>query len=78
MSGSTKNLDGADMLGEYDFSAAMPNKCADHYAAGSNLVRLAPDVAAQFPDSATVNEALRLLIRLAQQEVKKAPSTTES
>jgi hypothetical protein len=67
-----------DMLEEYDFSAAMPNKCADHYAAGSNLVRLAPDVAAQFPDSATVNEALRLLIRLAQQEVKNVPPTDES
>jgi len=67
-----------DMLEEYDFSQAMPNKYAEHYAAGSNLVRLAPDVAALFPDSDAVNEALRLLIRLARHEVKNAPPTDES
>ena len=41
-------------------------KYAKKFAAGTNLVLLAPDVAAAFPDSEAVNEALRLLVRVAQ------------
>jgi len=33
---------------------------------GSDVVRLAPDVAAVFQDAEAVNEALRLLIKVAQ------------
>lgn len=36
------------------------------YTKGTNLVLLSPDVAAVFPTSEAVNEALRLLIRVAQ------------
>ena len=41
-------------------------KYAKKFAAGTNLVLLAPDVAAAFPDSESVNEALRLLVRAAR------------
>ncbi|MGQ0604476.1 MAG: hypothetical protein ACT4QE_22575 [Anaerolineales bacterium] len=41
-------------------------KYAERYKAGTNLVLLAPDVAAAFADEAAVNEALRLVIRLGE------------
>ena len=48
-------------------------KYSARYRAGSNLVLLAPDVAAAFPDEKTVNEALRMLLKIAQSSVR--PST---
>ncbi len=61
-----------DMLDEYDFSNGVRGKYAQRFAAGSNVVVLSPDVAEVFPDSASVNEALRMLIKIAHKEVKKA------
>ncbi len=49
----------ADMLPEYDFSAGVRGKYVRKFQEGSNVVVLEPDVAARFPDSAAVNEALR-------------------
>lgn len=46
---------------EYDWSQAVLNPYAARYAAGSNIVVLEPDVAALFPNAASVNEALRSL-----------------
>ena len=54
---------------EYDESLlknGVRGKYADRYAAGTNVIRLAPDVAAKFPDDESVNEALRWVIRLAE------------
>jgi hypothetical protein len=54
---------------EYDLSqleGRVRGKYAERYRAGANLVQLEPDVAAAFPDAKTVNETLRLLIKLAQ------------
>ncbi len=54
---------------EYDKSlirTGVRGKYADRYRAGTNLVLLAPDVAAAFPDARAVNEALRLLMRVAR------------
>jgi hypothetical protein len=59
------------MAEEYDFSQGVRGKYAGRYAAGSNIVLLAPDVAAAFPDSDSVNEALRLLIKIARQAKEK-------
>ena len=55
-----------EMRSEYDFSHGVRGKYAARYAAGTNVVVLAPDVAAVFPDSQAVNEALRTLVRLGQ------------
>ncbi len=51
------------MREEYDFSDGVRGKHSTRFAAGSNVVVLAPDVAKVFPDSAAVNEALRALLR---------------
>lgn len=48
-----------EILPEYDFSRASPNKYASRYAAGSAVVVLEPDLAAAFPTSREANEALR-------------------
>ena len=50
---------GRDLLPEYDFSRGLRGKYAKRFAAGTNLVKLEPDVAKVFPDSASVNRALR-------------------
>jgi hypothetical protein len=58
---STDQTGSDDILPEYDFSLAAPNKYASRYAAGSAVVVLEPDVAAAFPSSGEANEALRAL-----------------
>lgn len=58
-----------DLQPEYDFSkmaGGVKGKYVDRYRAGTNLVLLAPDVAKAFPTEADVNEALRLLMQIAQ------------
>jgi hypothetical protein len=60
-----------EMRPEYDFSqlkGKVRGKYAERYRAGTNLVLLAPDVAAAFPDAKAVNDALRLLIDVAQRQ----------
>jgi urate oxidase len=64
----------SEMLNEYDFRAGVRGKFAKRYADGTNLVVLAPDVAAVFPNAAAVNEALRALVRIARKTGKKAPA----
>ncbi len=58
-----------EMQEEYDFRGGTRGKYARRYAEGSNVVVLSPDVAEAFPDSESVNEALRLLIKLSNQQV---------
>jgi len=65
---------------EYDLTELLKGgvrgKYVARYRAGTNLVLLDPDVARSFPDEATVNEALRLVIRLGEiQRVKKHAAT---
>ena len=58
-----------EMLEEYDFSNGVRGKYAQRYAAGTNVIILDPDLVELFPNSEAVNEALRLLVRLARQTV---------
>ena len=58
-----------DMLPEYDFSHGVRGKHHLAYKMGTNVVFLDPDVAAAFADSTSVNQALRLLLRLAKESV---------
>ena len=62
-----------EMLEEYDFQGGRRGVYAAQYAEGTNLVALAPDVAAVFPDSESVNEALRTLVRAARRSIKAKP-----
>ena len=59
-----------DMLDEYDFSKGVRGKYATRYAQGTNVVVLAPDVAAVFPNSESVNAALRV-VQVARKSVQK-------
>jgi hypothetical protein len=67
-----KNKAGMDdeLRPEYNLSKLLKEgvrgKYADRYREGTNLVLLAPDVAAVFPDEKAVNDALRLVIQLTQ------------
>ena len=62
-SGSNTRAD--DMKQEYDFSEGVRGKYFKRYQAGSNVVILDPEIAKVFKDSASVNDALRSLIRAA-------------
>ena len=61
-----------DMLDDYDFSQGVRGKYVQRFAQGSNVVVLSPDLAEIFPDSEAVNNALRLLIDVANKSVNKA------
>ncbi|MBI1917862.1 MAG: hypothetical protein HYS12_24470 [Planctomycetes bacterium] len=61
-----------DLLGEYDFSQGVRGKYAKRYAEGTNVVVLAPDVAAVFPDAESVNDALRALVQIVRRNSSKA------
>jgi hypothetical protein len=57
---------------EYDpelIRQGVRGKYAARYKAGTNLVLLAPDVAAAFPDAKSVNDALRMLMDVAKASV---------
>jgi hypothetical protein len=53
-----------EMRPEYDFSAGVRGKYVNRCRKGNNVVLLDPDVAAAFPDSTSVNEALRALLAI--------------
>ncbi len=59
-----------DLRPEYDDSLltellknGVRGKYVERYRQGTNLVRLAPDIAAAFPTEQSVNEALRRLLK---------------
>ncbi len=58
-----------DLRSEYDktlLKNGVRGKYIQRLAHGSNVVRLAPDVAAAFPTEEAANEALRLLLETAK------------
>lgn len=55
---------------DIDFSGGIRGKYAARFAEGTNLVALSPDVAEIFPDSKSVNEALRTLARMSNKIVR--------
>ena len=61
-----------EMLDEYDFSKGIRGKYAKEYKDGVNIVKLDNDVREFFPDTKSVNEALRTLIKLIKHEQLKA------
>jgi len=65
------------MLEEYDFSKGVRGKCAERYREGTNIVRLDDDVAAMFSDAKSVNDPLRALAKIIDQQKKHAESTTK-
>ena len=63
-----------EMRTEYDFSGGVRGKYYETYQQATNVVVLEPDMAEIFRDSASVNEALRSLVKLAKSIVEKSDS----
>jgi hypothetical protein len=59
-------IDDDDLQPEYDFSGGVRGKYYEAYQQSSNVRVLDPDLAEIFHDSASVNEALRLLAKVAK------------
>jgi hypothetical protein len=53
------------MRAEYDFAGGVRGKYVDRYRRGVNVVLLDPELAKAFPDSKSVNDALRALVAIA-------------
>ena len=58
------NKEETNMLTEYNFSGGVRGKYYKEYQEGSNVVVLDPEVVKEFPDSKSVNEALKQIIHL--------------
>ncbi|WP_228021967.1 hypothetical protein [Vasconcelosia minhoensis] len=57
---------------EYDIAqmkGAIRGKYVERYRQGTNLVLLEPDIAQAFPTDEAVNEALRLLVKVAKRQL---------
>jgi hypothetical protein len=63
-----------DMLDDYDFSQGERGKYIQRFAEGSNVVILEPDLVDAFPNSESVNRALRMLIEVADRSTNKIPT----
>ncbi|MBT9149145.1 MAG: hypothetical protein AAGB97_01315 [Dehalococcoidia bacterium] len=63
------DLDDYELRDEYDLSkitVVAKGRYAPHRRVGKNVVVLAPDVVQAFPTDEAVNEALRLVMRIAE------------
>lgn len=58
------------MRDEYDFTGGVRGRYAARTAEGTNVMLLDPDVYEYFRDSASVNEALRALIKIRRRSEK--------
>jgi hypothetical protein len=67
-----------EMRPEYDFSHGKRGVHHEAYRAGTNVVFLEPDLVDAFPDSASVNQALRLLVRLSRSKAVTPRKTTKA
>lgn len=61
------------MRPEYDLRQLRVRRMGAGRERLGEVVRLAPDVARVFPDANSVNEALRFLIRIAQEREQAVP-----
>jgi hypothetical protein len=67
-----------ELLPEYDLKSLRVRKMGSgRKSFGSTIVRLEPDVAEMFPSADAVNEALRLLIQIAQRQPTKDTVVTD-
>ena len=68
----SKTTESDEMRSEYDFSGGVRGKHYRAYKQGTNVVFLDPDIAEVFKDSEAENHALRMLIELAGNELKRS------
>ena len=75
MNHSIDPADDDELRDAYDLTqlqGGVRGKYVQRYRAGTNLVRLAPDVAAAFPNEEAVNAALRLLLEAGKKALQQA------
>lgn len=75
MNHSTDPAEDDELRDEYDLTqlqGGVRGKYAQRYRAGTNIVRLDPDVAAAFPNEEAVNTALRLLMEAGKRALEQA------
>jgi predicted nuclease of predicted toxin-antitoxin system len=65
MTGPPSKRPAAGVRPEYDFSGGIRAKYVDRYRRGTNVVLLDPELVEAFPDSKSVNDALRALLAIA-------------
>ena len=71
MNKGKNKINGDEMRPEYDLSqlkGKVRGKYVKRYGEGTNLILLESDVKAAFPDAGSVNEALRMLIKVARRQ----------
>ena len=61
----------SEMLDEYDFSSGVRGKYISRFPKGCSVVVLDADVARIFPDSESVNQALRALAEIIRHRTDK-------
>lgn len=66
-----RSADRDTMRREYDFSEGVRGVTAARYAEDANIVVIDPEVLDAFPDSKSVNEALRALAPVLRQRRKR-------
>lgn len=71
-------IDADEILPEYDFSRAQPNKYASRYQKGSLVITLDPEVVEVFSSAAEANEMLRSLARLVRKRQKRRSKKARS
>lgn len=74
MNKDKSNNENDEMRSEYDLSqlkGKVRGKYVERYRAGTNLILLDNDVKEAFPDAEAVNDALRMLIKVAHRQVQK-------
>ena len=71
MKTTPSEADLTEMRTEYDFAGGVRGKYAERYGRGTNLVLIDPELADAFPDSQSVNDALRALVAIAERTDKR-------
>lgn len=71
MNQKSTNESDQEMFAEYDFTGGVRGKYANRFPKGCNAVVLDPDVAQVFTDSESVNQALRALVAIIQNQAGK-------
>jgi hypothetical protein len=77
---SAETNENDDLRPEYDLSTLTGGVRGKYYGqatAGTTLVLLERDVAEAFPDGETINQALRVLIRIAETKARTTKSQLE-
>jgi hypothetical protein len=59
------------MKPEYDFSGGVRGKYVEQYRRGTNVVAIEPELTRVFPDSKSVNDALRALVKIASRAERR-------